>query len=1145
MTITSQIHIGLAAWQQNHVYTAGNRISNDTAPAKAYVCTVGGTSQNLTNAGPKGTSPSTDGTVQWKYLSQIDYTSAQSWWNGIGSTASDNIFGSFWNDGPITTTAGTNYIYDTGITTGSFTITIGCAPGESFRDKTGSLPLAINSSNGVTFVLPGTTAAFPLDYFRIITPNVIFDGIQFQDPNSTSNCSIIGTDTGATSITIRNCILDGYGQASGGAILYFQLGFKLYNTLIIDRTVSPGQTTIQTSSVSGVVFQITNCVVVSVHPNTTGGGLLSNPASPSTVKNSIWVGYTTPLINGLATSTLTVSNTAFDIAPATGFSSGFSSGFSGGLSAFPNLTDGGGNQYSITPANDFVALYTDFRSKLTSPLAGLGVVDTTDIPAGDDIFRNLRGSSWDIGVTEVVPTSKGQIPAISASAIFTRGYIVNATVQLPTVRAAVNARQTLVFSSADYVNSLSAVIIATQNKGISALVTIPTLRVASTARLENLFVAGGREWSNEFSNEFGPFGNVIPSLTASGTAVQNFTNNASATISIPAIRAAVQAALGNGFLALGKLVLSAKGTMQNPVIFSGTGLIPTIRAAATAYNYAPATAQITITTMSAVAIANLAANVASATISIPAVQVISTAKQDDLFSATVTFAQMQAKTAINFVTAKTNINNLASASTAGQSNTFSAISYIPGISCVAGSNIAHSATANVSVNVMSAVVTGYLSDIVIAGGRGWSSGFSSGFGPLFNITIPSISCVAVATQANVARAACFINLNCVATARQEQYASSLSYITFMTSVGLAGGQNFYTARVSIPGMAASAQFVMGAPVSGLATIPIIRATSTARQENLFSEITTLGSMSSVATFGQLSSFTESSTIPTISASGLFSQQLVWHLNATIPTVTASVVAGQGNVITGNPNIPTITAKGAVSNALAATGVATVPTLSTIGVFGNEDFFSGNAFIPGMATVIRAVQFYSLTATVNIPPITVQANAAATENVTATVSIPTITANGIAYRGWIGTATISIPSITASASAMQTTPITGTNTIQMSAAGVFKVENLFNAIAFINVVTCNIQASNGVNAAGLATIPTITAKGTVAATSNVTGLATINLLVSAIFNQSVTWSSTNTLTIDAEGGVYSTPPQGEESEDVVFWETDDRIVYVTE
>lgn len=65
-----------SAWQANHGYSAGDKVYNDTAPVKVYVCTQAGNSAG--SGGPTGTgSGIVDNAAKWDYVApKLDFTSS-------------------------------------------------------------------------------------------------------------------------------------------------------------------------------------------------------------------------------------------------------------------------------------------------------------------------------------------------------------------------------------------------------------------------------------------------------------------------------------------------------------------------------------------------------------------------------------------------------------------------------------------------------------------------------------------------------------------------------------------------------------------------------------------------------------------------------------------------------------------------------------------------------------------------------------------------------------------------------------------------------------------------------------------------------------------------------------------------------------
>jgi hypothetical protein len=385
MTITSNIHVGLAAWT-NHTFTLGEDCSN---AGNAYRCITAGTS----TAAPTGTSADVDngGAAHFKWLSAIDFTSYNAWWTAITSPTTQPVVGQIWNHGVFTATLATPIMSFTGKTTTSTNnITLTCAPGESFRDVPGAT-LAFNASNGVAIQLPASGTG-SINYVDISNNNFILDGIQFKDPNSTSGSTIISVS--GSGCRIQNCIIDGFTQSTSGGIIFTTgftaaTGLVIENILLIDRATTDRAFAFEALNATDTV-RIVNCTGISTTVATIFPCFGSNSSTSSTfiIRNCAVFGYQSA--GGIGGSLGTAASAVVDhcVSDATGIGSA--------------STDGGSNLFSKTAANQFVSATTNFKLKAGADCINAGVVDTTDIPSGDDVFRTARGATWDVGAFELI-----------------------------------------------------------------------------------------------------------------------------------------------------------------------------------------------------------------------------------------------------------------------------------------------------------------------------------------------------------------------------------------------------------------------------------------------------------------------------------------------------------------------------------------------------------------------------------------------------------------------------------------------------------------------------------------------------------------------------------------------------------------------
>lgn len=405
MTVTSNIHIGLAGWS-NATYAVGDRTFN---AGNAYVCITPGTS----TAPPTGTGTNIapGGTSKWNYLSSVDYTDFQSWANAIPSTLTQPVISLVWNDGVISSGVGVQVLHLTGHTTSNTnTITIKPAPGDGFPTTFQNNPTLAygdpDQSSGVVFLVPFGGSGNVI-YFQIDDNYVTIQAIQFIDINNTSQSTILGGS--GTNCSIAQCILDGYSQAGGWNLINMTgAGFLLTNTLILDRGFG---TNLATVFSSGAGTRVANNTFSLGSGQGTFAALdagSNSTTASNTATNNIFYGYGDNVVRATSGIPWATNHNAYT------------------NDSFTSLygTDTGGSLFSIYVADVFVDRGGDFHLVSGSVCIDAGAADTTDIPSAIDAFGTSRpqGSSWDMGAHELlegsVITQDFSLPiAISRSAL--------------------------------------------------------------------------------------------------------------------------------------------------------------------------------------------------------------------------------------------------------------------------------------------------------------------------------------------------------------------------------------------------------------------------------------------------------------------------------------------------------------------------------------------------------------------------------------------------------------------------------------------------------------------------------------------------------------------------------------------------------
>jgi hypothetical protein len=786
---TSNIHIGLAAWQTAHSYSIGTRVSSGS---NAYQAISTGTSGGTA---PSGTTSSiSDGAVNWKYLSGIDYTSLMAWGNAIPSTLSSNIIGQLWNDGTITTTDQVPFL-TLGVggaqrNTGIYTITLTCAAGESFRDKLkgSNTPLTANTANGVCFQLPSAGNG-GINYFDIYDTPVTFDGLQFIDPYSTSNSTILNVNS-STVFTLSHSIFDGYAQDNGAAIINSSQSLHMSNCLVVDR---------QATGVNGVAVHsgdgdasstIVNNTFIRINPTngteTLVGGYLVNGAA-TVVRNNIFFGYTNPV--GGNTYSALVDHCATD-ATSVGFA-----------------TDSGNNLFSLSIANQFISATSDFHLKTGSACLNAGITDTTDIPLSNDIIGYARpqGTAWAIGAAEFT----GQISAnITIGALRISANI--ATVNNATLAKSIGSITTI--SSAKQIDNLAATVSigaislissSLQTDNATLVKSIGTISIISTIQNTN-------SASATISLNLTSIGLVSSFVTAVGlTTIAPITPIAAA-IGVNALSGIntigpitpITTTAGQFDLAAGtfSLILLSGGLISQTVINTSALLSLSI-----------------IPLVSLLQIDN-----AHATIGIGAIASVSAFGQNDLTSATLSIGTVGSNIAMRQEDNQSAISTIAVSCMAAisQFDLASALRSIGSITLLGSANLTYIITATPAISAISCVVNAGQSDLLSLTVRiGAVSAVASFANPVPAVglaTIGLVSSVAAFGFENVASGDISIGaITCIASSNLL-LAGSASFV--VSCVATASNPYPLTAAVSVASISCIGVATNLTPIPATATI---------------------------------------------------------------------------------------------------------------------------------------------------------------------------------------------------------------------------------------------------------------------------------------------------------------------------------------
>lgn len=896
----ANIFVGISAWAPSTTYSVGNRRSNST---NAYQCTKAGTSAS--SGGPTGTGSSiTDGSATWTYLGHVDYVTVGSWASGIPATLTQPIVGTIWDCGAITTTAGTAYLNLSGHTTSSTnTITLKAAAGDSIRDIVAAgNPLVLSPNAGVRFILPSGVGN--INYFVISDSNVIFDGLQFQDPNAASNSSIIATRQPG-SLTIKNSVFDGYTQTGGASIFDIAAPLAIENCLIVERQLGGTSATTVGLYAGASGSKVVNTTFAAVLGPIANAGAIGSATSGCYVRNCVFVGYSTPNATGSvniafdhsatdATSfgSFTTDNggNIFSIVPANqfvggvsgptqgGFSSGFSSGFGGGGTSIPS---------------------SDFRVKTGASIIPIGIADAADIPTVDDIARQKR-TSWTPGAWEysnpgrttgTLSVRASGIAALTAPVNSARG---NGT--LEGMRASVSLSQRNRANGTVRLYSMFAVVAATQSNGSTGT---------------------SRPWSSGFSSGFGPSTAgitvnliaLIPGINPVGTAALTQNTTCLSAISFSATGSISTAAIGAPtFMQLSALAIATQLGMTANILTlsclsSATPLLNFVGAAN--IDWRPIIAPLSSSTS------------ATARATVFRLQSSSTVTPRNLLSASVALLGLSVSSAVgSSCSALANVITLSASASAAPFESASGLSTLAVLTVGRPSPTLIESDAAPPLWLL-ADGSGLLIAADVLQPNITSTAFASG-----GATIDVLSCVARSLLQTFCSGTESLTIAASAQTQQFTRASGLAPILPLSGLGIAVQKGAFSGLASLEQIAATGLLSQVDAVSGLAYMPAISAIASV---NSFTGASTASfvlpiAASAFAGIGQV--MLARASLLGVSATGTASFALGLSAASSI-MLSASALVAQNSQAVGSTSVAQVSSSSVATQSISAAGSGTV------------------------------------------------------------------------------------------------------------------------------------------------------------------------------------------------------------------------------
>lgn len=533
---------------------------------------------------------------------------------------------------------------------------------------------------------------------------------------------------------------------------------------------------------------------------------------------------------------------------------------------------------------------------------------------------------------------------------------------------------------------------------------------------------------------------TLPSMTASGTAVHQQTATGAATLpSLTATGTAAQVYTATGAPSLPSLTADATGVMQPSGV--GACTLPSLTANGTAIHEQTATG---------------AATLPSLTAAVTAVQTITGTAAATLPSLTSSGNAVLSTNATGAVT----LPSLTADATGTQTQTATGAATLPSLTASGTAVHEQTATGAVTLPSLTANATGVMQPSgtaavtlpsLTASGTAVHEQTSTG-----SATLPSLVASGTAEHSHSGTGTPTLpSLTAAATGYMEPSGTAAVTLPSLTASGTAVHEQTATGAVTLPSLTASGSGISTFDVSatGAATLPSLTASATGIHEQTATGAATLPSLTCAATGVMQPSGTAAATLPSLTSNATGIHEQTATGTATLPSLTADSTAIHEQTATGAVTLPSLTCSGTGTSLAEAsgTGAATLPSLTAAASGYMEPSGVGAATLPSLTCAADGLHIQAVTGTAvcTLPSLTCSGSGTQTVTGTAACTLPSLTCSGTAVLAQTGTAVCTLPSLTCSGTALVV--ITGTVIVTLpslvtTSTGIVIITNILGTVA---------------------------------------------------------------------------------------------------